>query len=476
MRRSRGIRPERDKDEGGIVKSLLRFFVRHGEKFVAGALIIGAVWIAFQVKNYQPLAWQPGELERLVDITEETIRNNEITAEDKEIRVFDFAAYAEQIRKMIPLDPYRSNIEWYPVLRLAPLPRGGFEILTAQSLRAEASRTEAARRAGSTAQSAQAKQWRHPSLPEIAAGNQNIARSAPAIWVNLYGTLPVWEQWEIYNQVFGNIDLANRPEYVYYEIERAEITPNEVPIWQPVVVDSVNAGSADDQSTDAGSVDNSQASRLIPFGQPQEALQERDLLLFSDFDVEPAKTYAYRIRLHVRNPNFNLQEASVEEGVDTHSEFVRSDWSAFARVYVPDRTLVHLRSVSLADDAFFPRQIAPLSPVRGTLLLDYFDIEQGLSLPLVEKTGVLRGMLGNMSRDEANRYINRGNPGEIVAGEMIVNFPEAGLRSSVCIMDFSGGRRLQKGATREAQASPDLFVPSRALLLIPDGTMRVISP
>jgi hypothetical protein len=58
---------------------------------------------------------------------------------------------------------------------------------------------------------------------------------------------------------------------------------------------------------------------------------------------------------------------------------------------------------------------------------------------------------------------------------MIVNFPETGLRSNVCIMDFSGGRRLQKGATREAQASPDLFAPSRALLLMPDGTMQVTS-
>jgi hypothetical protein len=195
------------------------------------------------------------------------------------------------------------------------------------------------------------------------------------------------------------------------------------------------------------------------------------LLLFSDFDVEPAKTYAYRIRLHLRNPNFNLQEASVEEGVDTQSEFVRSDWSSFARVHVPDRTLVQLRSVTPTDQSDFPRQGVPLGPVRGTLVLDYFDIEQGLSLPLVEKTNVHRGMLGNMSREDANRYINRGSPGEIIAGEIIVNYPETGLRSNVCVMDFSGGRRLQRRSTR----APDLFAPSRALLLMPDGTMQVIS-
>jgi len=434
---------------------LLRFFVHHGEKLVAGALVVVAVWLALQVENFQPLSWQPGDLEKLVDTTEETIRNNVIVAEDKEVRVFDFAAYAEQIRKMVPFAPYRSNIEWYPVLRLAPQPRGGFEILTAKSLRAEA-----ARLTGLTAQGSPPEQWRHPSPPEMAAENQDATQNTRAIWVNLFGTLPVWEQWDIYNQVFYGIDLANRPEYAHYEIERAEIKPNEVPVWQPIIV------------FDA---DDSQVGRLIPFGQPQETQNERDLLLFSDFDVEPAKTYAYRIRLHLRNPNFNLQEASVEEGVDTQSEFVRSDWSSFARVHVPDRTLVQLRSVSPTDDAFFPRQANPLRPVSGTLVLDYFDIEQELSLPLVEKTNVHRGMLGNMSRDDASRSINRGRPGEIIAGETFVNYPEAGLRSNVCVMDFSGGRELQKRRTREAQASPDLFVPGRALLLMPDGTMQVTS-
>jgi hypothetical protein len=40
-------------------------------------------------------------------------------------------------------------------------------------------------------------------------------------------------------------------------------------------------------------------------------------------------------------------------------------------------------------------------------------------------------------------------------------------------MDFSGGRKLQKRSTREALGSPDLSVPGKALLLMPDGTMQV---
>jgi len=455
MKKRRGIRPERDKDEGGRVKSLLRFLLRHGEKFVAGAVVIAALWFALQVRNYQPLSWQPDDLEEIAESTEQTIQNNQLAHEEySDKRVFDYAAHAAQIRENIAHAPYRYDSEWRPAIHPAPQPRSSVEILTAKSLRGEA-----VRKTGLTAQGTSAVQWQRPPLLAAAEKDptpeqETAVISAPAIWINLYGTIPVWEQWDIYNQIFNHAVSTDRPEYVYYELERAEIKPQGVPVWLPVAV-----YAADDLRT----------SRLIPFGQ-QEALQEQDLLLFSDFDVEPAKTYAYRVRLYVRNPNYNLQAASVAEGVDTKSEFVSSDWSSFAKISVPDRTLVQLQSVIPTDTAAFPRQAAPLRPVVGTLFLDYYDIEQGLSLPLVEKRDVRRGMLGNMSKDEANRSINRGNTGEVE-----INYPDAGLRSNVCIMDFSGGRTLQKRPTREAQASPDLAIPGEALLLMPDGTMQVTS-
>jgi len=446
MKRSRGIRPEWDRNEEGGVKKLLRFLFRHGEKIIAGALVIAAVGLALQAGTHQPLPWKPSDLEEMANQTEESIRNNDLTLEDKEIKLFDYTAYAKQIREIVPAIPYRSDTAWYPVLRPTPQPRGGFEILTAKSLRAEA-----VRRTNRNAQGSPAEQWQRPlPLPEMIESNQPPVQNAPAIWVNLYGTIPVWEQWDIFQQIFNSTDPADRPEYVYYELDKTEIKRNEPSVWQPVF---------------AFSTDEHPADRLIPFRQQQEALQEQDLLLFSDLNVEPAKTYAYRIRLYARNPNYNLQETSVQAGVDTQSRFIRSDWSSFARVYVPDRTLVQLRSVPPADDTFFPRQTNPLRPVRGTLVLDYFDIEQGLSLPLVEMTGVLRGTLGNISRDDANRSINRGNISDIV-----INYPETGLRSNVCVMDFSGGRKLQKKPT-----SPDLFVPSRALLLMPDGSIQTTS-
>jgi len=448
MKRSRGIRPEHDRDEGGTVKSLRRFLVRHGEKIAAGLFVIVAVGLALQVRNYQPLSWQPKELEELTDMTETIIADNEQTAELEAITVFDYAAFANQMREKIPAEPYRCDTAWSPVLYPPPLPRSGFEILTAYSLRGGA-----VRRVGLTG--GPATQWQRPLLPETAVAPVS-PNSTATIWINLYGTIPLWEQWNLYKQVLNTSLETQRPEYVYYEWERTEINSKEEPDWKPVIVYLSEKPPTD---------------RLIPFGQSQEALENHDLLLFSDFDVEPAKTYAYRLRLYVRNPNYNLQETSVEAGVDTKSEFVQSDWSAFVRVYVPDRTLVLLSSVAPTDPLNFPQQTNPLRLMSGTLILDYFDVEQGLSLPLVEKREVRRGMLGNMSKNEANRSLNRGNTGDMI----VENYPDAGLRSDVCVMDFSGGRRLQKTPSREAQASPDLSVPGKALLLMPDGAMQVIS-
>jgi hypothetical protein len=82
-------------------------------------------------------------------------------------------------------------------------------------------------------------------------------------------------------------------------------------------------------------------------------------------------------------------------------------------------------------------------------------------------------MLGNMSKDDANRFINRGKSPEEIVNR---NYPDVGLRSDVCVMDFAGGRKLQKRLTREAQSSPDLFIAGKALLLMPNGTMQTTSP
>jgi len=451
---------KKGKNSGGAL--MLRFLFLHGEKMVAGVLVVAAIGLALKTWNYTTLSWQPNELVDLANNTETAIKEGAFSIVGDDVKLFDYAGHATQIREQIPSMPYRGHAEWNPVIYPPSPPRGGFEVLPVESLRAESIR----RSALATAQQG-TEQWQRPPLP----GTSTLTQGSP-IWVNVFGTIPLNVQWDIINQVFDNPPDANRPKYVYYELERAEVKPPGEFEWQPVIVYPDHPGLQTNPHADSFS--DFSLDRLIPF-EKQETSQEQyasSLLLFSDADVRHARTYAYRMRLYLVNPNYNLQESSVEEGVDTRNEFVRSDWSAVALVYVPDRTSVQIRSVSPPDPAEFPRQAVPLGAVRGTLILDHFDIELGQSLPLVEKRNVERGMLCNVSKNEANRYINRNKTGDDI---VTVNYPDAGLRSDACVMDFSGGRKLQKKSSREAQGSPDLFVAGKALLLMSDGTMQMIS-
>ena len=465
MKLPSSLSPNRDKWKR--VKRVGWFIFRHGEKFVAAVVIVVALWIAWNASAYRPLSWQPEQLKELVDATENTIKNNSISIADENLTIFDYAVYAEQIKSPIPSEPYQSDTAWRPVLRPARAPRGGFEILPTEALRGEARRST-----NSTVKRKTPEQWQRPETPDE---NQPENQNAALMWVNLYGTIPMRQQWDIYNQTFEETVEVNRPEYAYYELERAEIKPKTEAVWSPVIV-YPDMTTPDDEYQASQNFDLTW-NRLIPFEQSLSRLNttepgDRDLggvLLFSDCEVEPAKTYAYRIRLYLANPNYNLQESHVEEGVDTQSKYVRSDWSAFARIYVPDRTTVRLQSVVPTDRADFPRQQNPLGAITGTLFLDYFDLELGHSLPSVEKRNVRRGMIGNLSKEDATRFVNR------IDGVANVSYPDGGLRSDVCVLDFSGGKKLQKQSSREAQSSPDLFVASKALLLMPDGTMQTIS-
>jgi len=465
MEPSRTIKPEPDKLKA--VKLVAQFLVKHGEKIIAAVMIAIAFWIALRGFDHRPLSWQPNQLTELADDTETTIKKNRYTLADENLNVFDYAAYAEQIKERISPLPYRSDTAWRPVLRPDRPPRGSVEVLTAHALKVEALRRNNLLTVGRTLE-----RWQRPALPN----NPHLPQETVPIWVNLYGTIPLRQQWDIYNQTFDEAIAVNRPEYVFYELERAEINPKQESVWQPVIVYPDRSTPPEYEHLFSQNFPL-HWDRLIPAGQQMNSSQStletsRDLgatLLFSDLHVEPAKTYAYRIRLYLANPNYNLQESLFEEGVDTKNRFIRSDWSTFARVYVPGLTTVRLASVSPTDTNWdFPRLQNPLGTMTGTVLLDYFDLELGHSLAPIEKRNVRRGMLCNMSREAVRQYIRN------IGGAISLNYPESGLRSDVCVLDFSGGKKLQKRGSKEAQGTPDLFVPSKALLLMPDGTMQVV--
>jgi len=107
------------KSQGNIGGGAKQFLVWHGEKFVVAAIAVLALWLAMQgLGGYQTLSWQPRELEETAEAARRAIENSERTVEDEELRVFNYAGHAEQIKREIKVDLYRNPLgsEWNPTL------------------------------------------------------------------------------------------------------------------------------------------------------------------------------------------------------------------------------------------------------------------------------------------------------------------------------------------------------------------------
>ena len=102
----------------------MQFLIEHGEKFVVAVIGIFALYLAMQGLGYQALSWQPNELEQMATEAENAIRASTRTVDGDEIKIFDYAAHADQIKKPIPAAPYRipAGAEWEPVLGASPSP------------------------------------------------------------------------------------------------------------------------------------------------------------------------------------------------------------------------------------------------------------------------------------------------------------------------------------------------------------------
>lgn len=115
MATSKSTKKKKIQGNGGGTQ---QFLVWHGEKFAVAAVVIVALWFSIQgLGNLgQTISWQPGELETSAGEAEQAIKTNTRTAEDEEITLFDYAAYAEQIKQSISAEPYRARSVWnHPV-------------------------------------------------------------------------------------------------------------------------------------------------------------------------------------------------------------------------------------------------------------------------------------------------------------------------------------------------------------------------
>ncbi|MDO5554187.1 MAG: hypothetical protein Q4G68_10540 [Planctomycetia bacterium] len=193
-----------------------------------------------------------------------------------------------------------------------------------------------------------------------------------------------------------------------------------------------------------------------------------------DFDVEMGKTYYYRVKLILANPNFGLDENFVEDPTTVGRTYISSEFSESSNP-------VSLGRVSRIYAEQVEAPSVPGGEPRATLASVYFDSETATES--VEKTlRVTRGQVANFPRrvhkplaPAAQSTLGSdpmgmmGGPGEATGSKRKKNTQNKDTKlvdhvSDICVLDAFGGYRLPGGELRS---------PGKMILLEPSGLVRV---
>ena len=185
------------------------------------------------------------------------------------------------------------------------------------------------------------------------------------------------------------------------------------------------------------------------------------LFRFFDTKVEGGKKYRYRVKLVLKNPNYNVKSEYVEAESITVNPFIEGDWSQASPVAeVPLDTRLYCIG-SRADRT--PQSGAPklddYAGPFGQLLILKFDEIKGLEISKrLNKENTLPGMLLNFYNTEFDNQSD-----DFREQSSVANFV-----TNDVVLDFSGKAK-QSGALFKGLPTP----PARALLMTKDGTIFV---
>ena len=192
------------------------------------------------------------------------------------------------------------------------------------------------------------------------------------------------------------------------------------------------------------------------------------LFRYFDFEVEPDKTYVYRVKLILANPNFGVEERFVADPATLEQRFVESDYSDVSNpVSLGEVSRVFAQKVEAPSRAG--------AEPRITLSSVYFDSDDA-SESIVQDLSVKRGQVANFygqSHDPVN--VSGGMSVDMMYGDMGGSSSKKGGSknqkksvnhvSNVCVVDALGGSKIS--------AAKDYVSPGKVLILEPNGLMRV---
>jgi hypothetical protein len=209
------------------------------------------------------------------------------------------------------------------------------------------------------------------------------------------------------------------------------------------------------------------------------ALPDYCLLRFPDFSVQPGRTYEYRVRVRMANPNFG-KRGRVEQAADAEVKELLGPWARVSRSVSVGRDVQHYVVDMQALDPKFPGPPADREHVAFQIhrWMSYYEWIAPKGFPtfhpvgywvVAERVLVSRGTpVGGRHKvtlavwsPEQNGYVKAGGPG---AGGVEVDFGryERPVEAPL-LVDFEGGKLSYKVTKTEA--------PIQVLLLSPDGKL-----
>ncbi|MDR2116713.1 MAG: hypothetical protein LBP87_10090 [Planctomycetaceae bacterium] len=212
------------------------------------------------------------------------------------------------------------------------------------------------------------------------------------------------------------------------------------------------------------------------------------LFRFLDFKVEPGKTYRYRVRLYLANPNYNLAPNYLEDETLSKEPYLVTEFSAPSNMVT-----IPLESRVLTTNVFAVDSKQPWTEPAASVMAVHFDLADGSEWYL-ERERVYRGSTINYKNQiVTNPLLEKQTPSDMESSsppsrtttrrpptsssrtrpaDTKTTGKQLDIVSEVCVLDMKGGEALYKVPTA-AQKAPDLKSPGRVMVLEPSGNMII---
>ncbi|MDR0871825.1 MAG: hypothetical protein LBN39_13670 [Planctomycetaceae bacterium] len=222
------------------------------------------------------------------------------------------------------------------------------------------------------------------------------------------------------------------------------------------------------------------------------------LFRFLDFKVKAGKSYKYRVRLYLANPNYELQANFLEQDALAKEKWLITEWSETSNMVT-----IPLESRILTSDITAANARTPWDEPYAKITMVYFDMNDG-SEWYAEKDRVSRGTTCNFKKLEVTNPAleQRVNTGGTMDSDMGVSSPPRTssprnrpsargttaaapkkdkedkqtieeAKSNVCVLDMLGGQPLYKTNFKDSNKILDLKSPSKMLVLEPSGNIVI---